>query len=126
MVPAESAGPKRRNMNKTLKAGLVIGGVVIALVLVSFASQAAGLTSNSRFAMPGYGMQGEFAGMGRGGTMGGFQGSGYGMAAGMMAMMHGGQFGANMMDPQFMQNWDQDGAANFENCPFWQDQQDQQ
>ncbi|MEX1248856.1 MAG: hypothetical protein WEA61_10285 [Anaerolineales bacterium] len=108
-------------MNKELRTGLVIVGVIVALVLVAYAAQAAGLTSASQYGMPGYGMQGGFAGMGRGGMMGGFQGSGYGM----MAMMGGGRFGGVMMDPSQMPHWNQDGTPNFENCPYWQQQQEQ-
>lgn len=120
-------------MDKTLRTGLVIVGVVSALVLVAFATQAAGLTSNARFSMPGYGMQGSFAG--GGGMMGSFQGSAnaaFGgmqasMMSGMMAMVHGGNYGQfGTMDMSQMPHHNQDSSGNFENCPYWQDSQDEQ
>lgn len=109
-------------MNKTLQSGLVIVGVVIAVLLVAYAAQAAGLTSNPR-----YGMQGGFAGMGQSGMMAGFQGSSVGMGAGMMAMMHGGQNGqmGAMMDSSQMPHSNLDSSGNYENCPHLQDQQNE-
>ncbi len=105
-------------MNKNLKAGLIVGGVVVAVLTIAFVANAAGLTNYA--GMPyrqqmfqganGYGMQGGMMG----GQNGGMMGSQYG---GMM----GGQYG-RMMDFDSMphRNWSgTDGQEPWENCPYF-------
>jgi hypothetical protein len=99
-------------MSKELRTGLVIVGVVVAILLVAYAAQAAGLTSTT--ALPYRAQAG--VGMGPGGAM---------MARGS-GMMGGGFRAGHMMDPDQMPHRGLGGPdGQFENCPYWQDQNEQ-
>lgn len=102
-------------MNKNLKAGLIIGGVLVGLLAVGFIANAAGLTT-SYVGMPyrQQMMRGAYGGWG-GGMMGGYYGGSW--QGGMM----GGRQG-NMMDFDDMphRNWtSSDGIAPWEDCPYF-------
>ncbi len=89
-------------MNKSLKAGLIVGGVVVALLAVAFVANAAGLTSN--FASMPYRQHMQ-------GALGGWQGN-----------MMGGGYGTGMMDFDNMRhrNWtSSENQAPWENCPYF-------
>jgi hypothetical protein len=105
-------------MNKNLKAGLIVGGVAVALLAVALVANAAGLTS-SYTGMPyrkqmygayGYGMQNGMMGGSYGGRMGGNYG-------GMM----GGNYGSMMdFDNMPCQNWaGNDGQTPQQRCPYF-------
>jgi hypothetical protein len=112
------AGSKQgEKMNKNLKAGLIVGGVAVGLLVLAFAANAAGLTMNYAN-MPFRQQMMQGAGGWQGSMMGG--GSAGGMMGNMMYMM-GGQAG-HMMDFDDMphRNWTSaDGQAPWENCPYF-------
>ena len=93
-------------MDKNVKAGLIIVGVLVGLLAVAFIAQAAGLTGNYA-SMP-------YRQMMSGNSM---------IGGGMMRMMAGGMMGGqSMMDPNTMphRNWtSEDGQAPWENCPYF-------
>jgi len=103
-------------MNKNVKAVLIIGGVVVAILAVAFVADAAGLTTNYGY-MPyrqqmmqgAYGWQGGMMG----GNYGGMMGGGYG---GMM-----GGWSGRMMDFDDMPYRNlvrEDSQSPWENCPY--------
>jgi hypothetical protein len=90
-------------MNKDLRTGLILIGVVVAVLLLAYGAQAAGLGSSDNAP---FGMQR--------GWMGGTRG-----AAGMAGRGH-------MMNFDQMPHWNQTGETPpFENCPYWQESQDE-
>jgi len=101
-------------MNKDLRTGLILVGVVAAILLLAFAAQAAGLTQANWANMPYGGQMGAAGAMQR---MGG---------VGMLSMMGsvGGalQNGGHMMDFDQMPHMNQAGDGQPYNCPYDQEQ----
>ena len=101
-------------MNKDLRTGLILVGVVVAVLVLAFAAQAAGLTQ-SRWTNGFYGGQ-----MAR--AMQGFGGMGGMMSGG--AFQYGAGFG-HMVNFDQMPHGDLDGDGQ-PDCPYWQEWQEQQ
>jgi len=103
-------------MNKNLKAGLVVGGVVVAVLAIAFVANAAGFTMNyanmpyrQQMFQGANGMQGSMMSGGMGG----------GMMANMISMMSG-QNGQIDFDNMPHHNWTgADGQEPWENCPYF-------
>lgn len=101
-------------MNKNLKAGLIVSGVVVGLLAVAFVANAAGLIPY----FPGMPyrqqmMQGAYGGWG-GGMMGGWGGG----------MMGGGRGHMTNFADMPHHNWTtSDGQTPWENCPYYNEAQ---
>lgn len=117
-------------MNKNLKAVLIIGGVVVAILAIAFVAEAAGLNTYARLPYWQRMMQGVYGNGWQGGMMGGYGGmmGGYGgMMGGNYGGMMGGQWSGGMgpymmggPNGQYHCNWTgTDGQAPWESCPYY-------
>lgn len=100
-------------MNKNLQTGLILVGVIAAMLVLAFVAQAAGLNSPTA-RMPYGGAMGQYGA----GMMANMQGAQAGMMGGTQGgNMMGGTQGGYMMNPDQMPHGD-----GQQDCPYFQEQ----
>lgn len=98
-------------MNKNLRAGLILAGIIAGVLILAFAAQAAGLSGSNYAGMPYWGaMMGQAA---NSSAMWSMMGGQYG---GMMGSQYGGRNGY-MMDVTNMPHHNGSEGSDV-NCPF--------